>query len=426
MASGPEVAPRMADVYTTAADAWTELGVDGQVVGIRGTSTSDYGAVLTPGNGGSVTRIANGAFDGVEDALRIVPPSETVGGEGQYCGILHALPLSPGGVNTVRQINIRWLAEHGPTYWSHSSNSKVTGVLMSAVNASPGVSVKRAAVFDQAWPPRPDHDQKVLGVTYGTTQSYHEPESGIDEGDEEDKLCYLRGTDNHANSPPIIGTDCVCFELEVTSPGYNGQTNGRNKLYMWTRDGVVTERYLDIEFTYAEDFDPSKIWLTDVEYLGGYWNDAGTADENNYVDYQHCALSANRDLDDPIGPPDGFFDEDPPDDTTPNAFSFVDQTGVARSSTITSAVITVSGIDAPATITITGGTYDINGSGTFVSTPGTVNNGDTVRARHTSSASYETATNTVVTIGGVSDTFTSTTESEIIIPAYRWFRVPRR
>ena len=99
-------------------------------------------------------------------------------------------------------------------------------------------------------------------------------------------------------------------------------------------------------------------------------------------------------------------------DTTPDQFSFTDQSGVALSSTITSAAITVTGIDAAAAITVTGGTYDINGSGTFVSTEGTVSNGDTVRARHTSSASYLTATNTVITIGGVSDTFTSQTEPD--------------
>lgn len=97
------------------------------------------------------------------------------------------------------------------------------------------------------------------------------------------------------------------------------------------------------------------------------------------------------------------------DDTTPDAFSFVDQSGVALSSTVTSAAITVSGIDAAAAISVTGGEYDINESGTFTSDPGTVNNGDTVRAQHTSSASYSTPTNTVITIGGVPDTFTSIT-----------------
>lgn len=99
-------------------------------------------------------------------------------------------------------------------------------------------------------------------------------------------------------------------------------------------------------------------------------------------------------------------------DTTPDAFSFTDQSGVSTSSTITSAAITVTGIDAASAITVSGGTYDINASGSFTADPGTVNNGDTVRARHTSSASYLTATNTIVTIGGVSDTFTSTTRTE--------------
>jgi hypothetical protein len=97
------------------------------------------------------------------------------------------------------------------------------------------------------------------------------------------------------------------------------------------------------------------------------------------------------------------------EDTTPDQFTFVDQSGVALSSTITSAAVTITGIDAAAAITVTGGEYDINESGTFTSDAGTVNNGDTVRARNTSSASYSTGTNTVVTIGGVSDTFTSIT-----------------
>lgn len=98
-------------------------------------------------------------------------------------------------------------------------------------------------------------------------------------------------------------------------------------------------------------------------------------------------------------------------DTTPDAFTFTDQTNVATSTTITSAAITVAGINAAAAISVSGGSYDVNSSGSFTTSSGTVNNGDTVRARHTSSASNSTATNTVVTIGGVSDTFTSTTTS---------------
>lgn len=96
------------------------------------------------------------------------------------------------------------------------------------------------------------------------------------------------------------------------------------------------------------------------------------------------------------------------DDTTPDQFIFADRFNVATSTEITSAAITVTGIDAAADITVTGGTYSING-GAFTASAGTVVSGDQVRARHTSSASASTATDTAVTIGGVSDTFTSTT-----------------
>lgn len=106
----------------------------------------------------------------------------------------------------------------------------------------------------------------------------------------------------------------------------------------------------------------------------------------------------------------GSHDADYPaaGDTTPDAFTFTDQTDVAVNTTRTSNAITVAGITAAANISITGGTYQI-GAGSFVSTSGTVTNGQTVTVRHTSSASNSTATNTVLTIGGVSDTFTSTT-----------------
>lgn len=106
----------------------------------------------------------------------------------------------------------------------------------------------------------------------------------------------------------------------------------------------------------------------------------------------------------------GSHDADYPaaGDTTPDAFTFTDQTDVAVNTTRTSNSITVAGITAAANISITGGTYQI-GAGSFVSTSGTVTNGQTVTVRHTSSASNSTATNTVLTIGGRSDTFTSTT-----------------
>ena len=48
-------------------------------------------------------------------------------------------------------------------------------------------------------------------------------------------------------------------------------------------------------------------------------------------------------------------------DSIPDAFTFVDQTGVALSSTMTSASITVAGINVASPISVTGGEYSING-----------------------------------------------------------------
>lgn len=104
----------------------------------------------------------------------------------------------------------------------------------------------------------------------------------------------------------------------------------------------------------------------------------------------------------------GPDDAPPGDDTTPDDFFFTDQFNVPTASVRTSNGLTIQGIDAVADITVSGGEYSINGAA-FTADPGTVVNGDIVRARHTSSGSASTTVDTVITIGGVSDTFSSTT-----------------
>lgn len=106
-----------------------------------------------------------------------------------------------------------------------------------------------------------------------------------------------------------------------------------------------------------------------------------------------------------------------PSDTTPDAFSFTAQTGVAISSQISSNTITVAGIDAATSISISGGDYQID-NGSWSSSPGTVTHGQTVTVRHTSSASYNTTVSTVLTIGGVSATFSTTTTTQSVSPVH--------
>jgi hypothetical protein len=97
------------------------------------------------------------------------------------------------------------------------------------------------------------------------------------------------------------------------------------------------------------------------------------------------------------------------EDTTPDAFVFTDQTGVNLNTVVESNFITVQGINTAAPIAITGGLYTINGGPVYTDIAGTVVAGDTVRVQQTSSAGFSTTTEAVLTIGGVSGTFSVTT-----------------
>ncbi len=94
-----------------------------------------------------------------------------------------------------------------------------------------------------------------------------------------------------------------------------------------------------------------------------------------------------------------------------DAFVFTDVTGATQSTVYTSNTITVAGIDGTGItnpVTITGGEYSKNG-GAYTSAATTAVNGDTFAVRQTSSASFSTAGNVVLTIGTTSDTYTVTT-----------------
>lgn len=95
-------------------------------------------------------------------------------------------------------------------------------------------------------------------------------------------------------------------------------------------------------------------------------------------------------------------------DTTPTAFSFVDVTDAALSTVYESNAIIVAGINTNSPLTITGGEYSINGAA-YASSAVSVNLGDSIKVRGTSSSSNSTAVNVALTIGGVSDTYTITT-----------------
>jgi len=95
-------------------------------------------------------------------------------------------------------------------------------------------------------------------------------------------------------------------------------------------------------------------------------------------------------------------------DTVPNAFTFTNITGASLSTDTSSSNVEITGINGPTPISVTGGSYSING-GTFVNTAGSVLPYDLVRMRVMSSSTANTETNGVLTIGGVASTFRVTT-----------------
>ncbi len=102
-------------------------------------------------------------------------------------------------------------------------------------------------------------------------------------------------------------------------------------------------------------------------------------------------------------------------DTMPDAFAFTDASDVEPSALTLSDVITVMAINDVTDISITGGEYAIDG-GAFTAAAGTVSVGQTVQLRGTASAALVTAVDVVLSIGGVSDTFTITTFADTSAP----------
>lgn len=383
--------------------------------------------------GASITWSTGTWWNGVSvPKARFFPPtSESASGLGN-------IPLWKGAAKNVKQINIRLEYAVSAAYCADSvGHPKFMIVNVSDVldSVTGSLSAHRPMLFleNMNSPPGTFTEQAnslFLVLSQGTTRMFSTtnlvpgPSSTDWVSDSPGPTTnpilqpfYHRatsGTDSNG-APFIPASEVVCVEMRINVNSTTDEPNGVIAYRLYRRNGEVYERAC--AWDWEEGHTPGSGHIAQIDCVGGgYYNNGNDSSSGLYTEMgRYLTLGFNMS---PtvgrawIGPPDGFTDEDPDPDTVPNAFSFTDQTGVALSSTITSASITVSGIDAAATITVTGGTYDINGSGTFVSTSGTVDNGDTVRARHTSSASYSTATNTVVTIGGVSDTFTSTTEAD--------------
>ena len=97
-------------------------------------------------------------------------------------------------------------------------------------------------------------------------------------------------------------------------------------------------------------------------------------------------------------------------DTTPDAFNFVDITGQPTSTQIGSNSITITGIDAPTPVSVSGqgAPLFININGAWM-VSGNITNGQTLGVRMTSAASNNTTYTVTINVGGVTDSWSVTT-----------------
>lgn len=277
-------------------------GTDGRKVRLRiDSSGTDWGTDLH--TGASATRIAGGAFDGT-DCVRLVPPSADQG----HAAILRFLDLSNGGAKNTAQTNLGFCLKYGSRYWDLGHTDKLTGVIASQTVGGPeNGSASRCGVFDAYNDAGASDFRRIWSVTATTLASYTQPPNGFfpEDGPHADKLAYIGSTINHASDPPQVGSEWLYCEQEVDYRRDRGNADGRNRWDVWARDGYLG--YLEIPLTWRSDWDFTYQYARYIEYIGGYWNFAGTVDANNYLDVSHAIVALNRAKDSRIGPPPGFL-----------------------------------------------------------------------------------------------------------------------
>jgi sugar lactone lactonase YvrE len=105
----------------------------------------------------------------------------------------------------------------------------------------------------------------------------------------------------------------------------------------------------------------------------------------------------------------------PPPDGEPNAFAIQAIQDAPRGLAVSSQAVTIQGINIPASMSIAGGEYSVNG-GAFTSAAGTVTNLQSIVVRVTAAASPGGTAQATLTVGSVAATFAVTTSTDVTPP----------
>ncbi|MCW5801396.1 MAG: hypothetical protein KIT31_03220 [Deltaproteobacteria bacterium] len=290
-----------------------DLSVPGRVFELD-LASGDYGRRVTPGNGCAVTDEAGIGFGGAP-GVRLIPPDRLIGGpdgNSEYCGLASGAPVSRGGVE-VAQLNIRYALYIGRGYATATAPNNGPKAMIPFVTDAAGAEgfASRPMVF---WGLGVEHDgvnYAGVGVSDTTVASYQEPELDYwPIGPGKDAL-YFGPAPDHAGTAtlgtPVVGDEWIIVEHELDLRRDHGNPNGLNRLWVWTRDGVLAGPILDIPLTWNEAHNFAGDRFSSLDGLGYYWNRAVTRTPDDHVIYSHVAFAANRPAGQPIGPPPGFL-----------------------------------------------------------------------------------------------------------------------
>ena len=168
---------------------------------------------------------------------------------------------------------------------------------------------------------------------------------------------------------------------------------------------------------------PTPISITNGEYRigsGAYTSAAGNVNNGDVITLKHTSSG------DPStavtsslligGISADFTTTTEAADTIPHPFNFVVVSAQQPINTmVESSSVTISGVNTATPISVTNGEYSING-GSYTTVAGTVDDGDTVRVRHTTPNIFSIQKTTVLNVGGETANFFTNTEAQDTTP----------
>jgi hypothetical protein len=113
----------------------------------------------------------------------------------------------------------------------------------------------------------------------------------------------------------------------------------------------------------------------------------------------------------------------PPIDATPVPFAFTTANNVSPGTTSTSNSVTITGIDSNIPISIIGGEWELNNSGTWSTSDGVINANDTVRVRRNAGLNYNETRTVDLTVGNITETYTIINQTAVA-PSNLVFSLP--